>query len=254
MDKIALALDQVFVSYQIINTFRVRRIQADLKDQKIERFYALSDVSFDLTEGNILGIIGKNGSGKSTLLKAIAGIFTPDKGSIDLKGNRASLLSLGVGFQSAISGYDNIYLSGMLLGIKKSDIQRKVDEIIQFSELGGFIYKPVGTYSSGMVSKLAFSISSILDTDILLIDEVLSVGDIGFRKKSFEKIHSIISDKTKTVLIVSHDEVMVRNQCDAVIWLDQGRVMQYGDTKDTLNAYLAFMEKSKTPVPIQKTT
>ena len=241
MGKTALTLDKVYVSYQIINTFKIRRAHADLKDQTIQRFYALSDVSFSLDEGKILGIIGKNGSGKTTLLKAISGIFSSDSGTINLNGNRASLLSLGVGFQTTLSGYDNIFLSGMLLGISKKEIQKKVDEIIDYSELGDFIYKPVGTYSSGMVSKLAFSISSILDTDILLIDEVLSVGDVGFRKKSFEKIHSIISNKTKTVLIVSHDEGLIRDQCDEVVWLEQGCIMQHGDTRDTLGAYLAFM-------------
>lgn len=245
MANVALSLQQVSVSYQIINTFRIRRLKSDLKDQKIQRFFALTDISFDLEQGKILGIIGKNGSGKSTLLKAIAGIFTPDKGEIDLKKNRASLLSLGVGFQSALSGLDNIYLSGMLLGIKRAEIHKNVEEIIEFSELEDFIYKPVNTYSSGMVSKLAFSISSILDTDILLIDEVLSVGDVGFRKKSFEKIHKIISDKTKTVLLVSHDEGTVRKQCDEVIWLEQGKIMKHGDTNETVDAYLEFMEKKK---------
>jgi len=245
MDNIALSLDKVSVSYQIINTFRIRKIKSDLKDQKIQRFFALTDISFDLKQGRILGIIGKNGSGKSTLLKAIAGIFTPDKGIIDLQNNRASLLSLGVGFQTSLSGLDNIYLSGMLLGIKRKEIHKNVEEIIEFSELDDFIYKPVNTYSSGMVSKLAFSISSILDTDILLIDEVLSVGDVGFRKKSFEKIHKIISDKTKTVLLVSHDENMIRSQCDEVIWLEQGKIIKHGDTNDTVDAYLEFMEKKK---------
>ena len=245
MGKTALTLDKVYVSYQIINTFKIRRAHADLKDQTIQRFYALSDVSFSLDEGKILGIIGKNGSGKTTLLKAISGIFSSDSGTINLNGNRASLLSLGVGFQTTLSGYDNIFLSGMLLGISKKEIQKKVDEIIDYSELGDFIYKPVGTYSSGMVSKLAFSISSILDTDILLIDEVLSVGDIGFRKKSFEKIHSIISNKTKTVLIVSHDEILIKEQCDEVIWLEQGRIIQQGETNNTLEAYLSFMGQKK---------
>lgn len=245
MDKLALKLDKVSISYQIVSSFKIRRIQSDLKEQKIQRFYALSDVSFNLAEGKILGVIGKNGSGKSTLLKGIAGIFNPDRGSINLMGHRATLLSLGVGFQAPLSGIDNIYLSGMLLGIKKRDIQEKVDEIIQFSELGDFINRPVGTYSSGMVSKLAFSISTILETDVLLIDEILSVGDVGFRKKSFDKIHKIISDKTKTVLIVSHDESLIKSLCDEVLWLEQGRVMMYGDTDETLDAYLEFMEKNK---------
>jgi len=245
MGKIALALDNVFVSYHIINTFRIRRAQVDLKGQTFERFYALKEITFTLEEGKILGIIGKNGSGKSTLLKTIAGIFSPDSGSVSLNGNRVSLLSIGVGFQAPLSGYDNILLSGMLLGMRKTEIQTRLNEIIEFSELGEFIYKPVGTYSSGMVSKLAFSISSILETDILLIDEVLSVGDVGFRKKSFEKIHDIIMHKSKTVLIVSHDEKLVREQCDEVVWLDQGRIIEHGDPKHTVDAYLSFMETGK---------
>ncbi len=243
MDNISLSLHNVYVSYHIVNSFRIRRAHADLKGQTFERFFALNNISFELEEGKILGIIGRNGSGKSTLLKAVAGIFSADSGTINLHNRRVSLLSIGVGFISTLSGYDNIFISGMLLGAKKKDIEKKVDEIIEFSELGGFIYKPVGTYSSGMVSKLAFSISSILDTDILLIDEVLSVGDIGFRRKSFDKIHSIITDKTKTVLIVSHDETLIKNQCDQVIWLDQGEIIEFGETEKVLNSYLSYMEK-----------
>lgn len=245
MARIALSLNNVSVSYHIVNSFKLRRAHKDLKSQTFERFFALSNITFDLHEGMILGIIGKNGSGKSTLLKAIAGIFNPDSGTIDLHNNKVSLLSIGVGFQSSLSGYDNIFLSGMLLGIKKEEILKKMDEIVEFSELEDFIYKPVGTYSSGMVSKLAFSISSILETDLLLIDEVLSVGDVGFRKKSFEKIHSIITDKTKTVLIVSHDENVIRNQCDAVMWLDKGQMVEYGDTNKTTDHYLEFMGSRK---------
>jgi teichoic acid transport system ATP-binding protein len=243
MDNISLSLHNVYVSYHIVNSFRIRRAHDDLKGQTFERFFALNNISFELEEGKILGIIGRNGSGKSTLLKAVAGIFSADSGTINLHNRRVSLLSIGVGFISTLSGYDNIFISGMLLGAKKKDIEKKADEIIEFSELGEFIYKPVGTYSSGMVSKLAFSISSILDTDILLIDEVLSVGDIGFRRKSFDKIHSIITDKTKTVLIVSHDETLIKNQCDQVIWLDQGEIIEFGETEKVLNSYLSYMEK-----------
>ena len=241
MVNTVLVVDGVSVSYQIINSFRFRKVQTELKNIFVQRYQALNNVSFQLNEGAILGVIGKNGSGKSTLLKVIAGIFNPDQGFIDLKNNRASLLALGVGFQASLSGFDNIFLSGLLLGAKKEEIADKLEEIIEFSELNEFIYKPVSTYSSGMVQKLAFSISIILDTDILLIDEVLSVGDVGFRKKSFNKIHSIISNKSKTVLIVSHDESLIRNQCDQVIWLDQGRVMEHGETASTLEAYLKFM-------------
>ena len=147
MVKVALSLKNVSVSYHIVNSFKIRRAHVDVNAKSFQRFYALSDVSFDLEEGVILGIIGKNGSGKSTLLKAVAGIFSPDSGSIDLCGSRVSLLSIGVGFDASLSGIDNIYLSGMLLGLRKNDIQKKISEIIEFSELGDFVKKPVGTYS-----------------------------------------------------------------------------------------------------------
>jgi len=245
MGKNALTLKNVYISYYLVNSFGIRSTSTELKRQKIKRFYAINDVSFDLNEGQILGVIGRNGSGKSTLLKAISGIFSPDSGSINLHGNKVSLLSIGVGFQTSLSGYDNIFLSGMLLGISKEEIKKKVDDIIEFSELSDFIFNPVGTYSSGMASKLAFSISSNLDTDILLIDEVLSVGDVGFRKKSFEKIHEIISDESKTVLIVSHSEKLIKEQCDKALWLEKGEVMNYGEVGPVLDSYLEFMDLRK---------
>ena len=144
-------------------------------------------MSFNVPKGNILGIVGKNGSGKSTMLNAIAGIFAPDSGTIDLKGNSVSLLSIGVGFQRELTGRENIILSGMLLGFSEKAVRERMEEIIEFSELGKFIDAPVRTYSSGMYSKLAFSITAILETDIMLIDEVLSVGDARFKKKVITK-------------------------------------------------------------------
>jgi teichoic acid transport system ATP-binding protein len=243
MDNDAVTVDHVSISYHMIHSFQFRRAGKGLSSKSFERFFAVKDVSFSLAEGRILGIIGRNGSGKSTLLKAIAGIFSPDSGTINLHGKRVSLLSIGVGFQATLSGHDNIFLSGMLLGISKKEIERKLDEIIEFSELGDFIYKPVGTYSSGMSSKLAFSISSILDTDILLIDEILSVGDIGFKKKSFKKIHNIITDNTKTVIIVSHDEKMIREQCDQVLWMEKGNVIKSGKPDTIVASYVKFMEE-----------
>ena len=157
-----------------------------------------------------MGIVGKNGSGKSTMLRALAGIFSADSGSIDLHGYSISLLAIGVGFQKALSGRENIYLSGMLLGFSEDQVKAKVGEIIEFAGLGKFIDMPVKTYSSGMYSKLAFSITAILETDIMLIDEVLSVGDAKFKKKSYQKMKELIMDKDRTVIIVSHSSDTIR--------------------------------------------
>ena len=199
-------------------------------------------MSFDVPKGQILGIVGKNGSGKSTLLRAIAGIFSPDEGEIDLYGNTISLLSIGVGFQNALSGRENIYLSGMLLGFSREIIDEKLEEIIEFSELGDFIDRPVKSYSSGMYSKLAFSITAILETDIMLIDEVLSVGDAKFKKKSYAKMKELISNEDRTVLIVSHSSDTIKNLCDNVLWIHDGEMKMYGTTAEVLPKYDEFMK------------
>ena len=185
--------------------------------------------------------MGKNGSGKSTLLKAIAGIFAPDEGTIDLHGHTVSLLSIGVGFQNKLSGRENIYLSGMLLGFSKAQIEEKIDDIIEFSELGEFIERPVKTYSSGMYSKLAFAITAILETEIMLIDEVLSVGDAKFKKKSYAKMKSLITNKDRTVVIVSHSSETLQKLCDSILWLHEGEIKMQGKCEDVLPIYEEFM-------------
>ena len=163
--------------------------------------------------------------------------MSPDDGNIDLHGNSVSLLSIGVGFQKNLSGRDNILLCGMMLGFSKKEVLSKMDEIIEFSELGTFIDSPVRTYSSGMYSKLAFSITAILETDIILIDEVLSVGDAKFKKKSYAKMKELISDANRTVLIVSHSNSTLEELCDCLMWLHDGRIKMFGDTKEVLDAY-----------------
>ena len=205
--------------------------------------HAVSDVSFSLEEGEILGIVGKNGSGKSTMLRAIAGIFIPDQGTIDLHGNSVSLLSIGVGFTPEISGRENILLSGMLLGFSEEQIREKMDSIIEFSELGQFIDYPVRTYSSGMYSKLAFSITASLETDIILIDEVLSVGDERFQKKSYNKMKELISNKNRTVMIVSHNTDTLRKLCTKAMWINDGKMMSIGETQEVLSQYQHYMNK-----------
>lgn len=194
-----------------------------------------------MREGEILGLVGKNGSGKSTILNAVAGIFAPNSGTIDLHGHSVSLLSIGVGFQRELSGRENIILSGMLLGFSEKQVRERMEEIIEFSELGEFIEAPVRTYSSGMYSKLAFSITAILETDIMLIDEVLSVGDAKFKKKSYNKMKELIEDENRTVIIVSHSAETIRKLCDRVLWIDAGEVRMFGETDVVMKEYEEFM-------------
>lgn len=162
---------------------------------------------------------------------------------MDLHGHTVSLLALGVGFQTQLSGRENIYLSGLLLGFTKQDIDAQIDEIIAFSELEKFIEKPVRTYSSGMQSKLGFAITAILKTDIILVDEVLSVGDSHFKKKSFAKMQELISEKTRTVVIVSHNASTIRNTCEKVVWLHDGDIKMIGDTATVVDLYEEFMSQ-----------
>ena len=239
---IALEVNNVVVDYYSIKRRQLKEI---FKLNKKEKFRALDNISFKVNKGEVLGIIGQNGSGKSTLLKTIANIFEPDLGSINSFGNKVGLLSLGAGFDNNLSGYENIFLSGMLLGYNKKYIKSIINEIIEFSELKEFIYKPVGTYSSGMYSKLSFAIAAFLEKDIILIDEVLSVGDIHFKEKSSNKIKELISDKEKTVIIVSHSISTVKDLCDRIIWLDEGKIMEQGEPKQILKEYKEFMKSIK---------
>lgn len=241
---IAITIKDLDIMYKDVARFSIAKNGVkNISGAKI--FHAVKNVSFEVKKGEIIGICGKNGSGKSTLLRAIAGIFSADNGSIDLHGNTVSLLSIGVGFQRALSGYENIFLSGLLLGYSEQQINEKIDEIIEFSELGDFIYKPVSSYSSGMYSKLAFSITAILETDIILIDEVLSVGDIHFKQKSYNKMKELISDDNRTVLIVSHSSSTLRDLCDRVIWLNDGVMMGDGDANEIMNKYEEYMNNLK---------
>ena len=239
---IALEVNNVVVDYYSIKRRQLKEI---FKLNKKEKFRALDNISFKVNKGEVLGIIGQNGSGKSTLLKTIANIFEPDSGSINSFGNKVGVLSLGAGFDNNLSGYENIFLSGMLLGYNKKYIKSIINEIIEFSELKEFIYKPVGTYSSGMYSKLSFAIAAFLEKDIILIDEVLSVGDIHFKEKSSNKIKELISDKEKTVIIVSHSISTVKDLCDRIIWLDEGKIMEQGEPKQILKEYKEFMKSIK---------
>ena len=243
--KAAITIKNLHVCYRGIKKFSIRKTFLRGKKAKIEIFEALKGVSFEIEQGKIVGIIGKNGSGKSTMLNAIAGIFSADTGSINLHGNSISLLSIGVGFQPKLTGYENIFLSGMLLGFSEEQIREKVDDIIAFSELGDFINKPVKSYSSGMYSKLAFSITAILETEIILIDEVFSVGDIKFKEKSYNKMKELINKDDRTVVIVSHSMATLKELCDEIIWLNDGVIMAQGLPEDVIPKYEEFMHNDR---------
>lgn len=210
----AIEVKDLKITYKCVKSLSMRKSLFHLRKSKLEVYEALRGISFEVKKGEIMGIVGKNGSGKSTLLRAIAGIFSADSGSIELESDSVSLLSIGVGFQKKLSGRENIILSGMLLGFSEQEVRDKMDEIIEFANLGKFIDMPVKTYSSGMYSKLAFSITAVLETDIMLIDEVLSVGDAKFKKKSYKKMQELIMDENRTVVIVSHSTL----RCWRVFW------------------------------------
>ena len=240
-DNIAIELRNVSLSFKIgkdkidnLKEYVIRTLKRT-KEKKII-FKATDNVSFKIYKGEKVGIIGFNGAGKSTLLKIISGVYAPDEGEVIVNGNIAPLLSLGAGFDKNYSGRENIFLNGAILGYDEEFLKSKYDEIIEFAELGEFINLPVKNYSSGMLSKLGFSIATIVEPDILILDEVLGVGDINFRKKSKEKLQSLMESNT-TVLLVSHSINEVRNICDKAIWIEKGKVRAVGEVNAICDQY-----------------
>lgn len=214
------------------------------KEQEI--FWALRDISFNIKKGEVLGIIGKNGAGKSTLLKILARIIPPTHGSIHINGKVSSMLEVGTGFNQELTGRENIYLNGAILGMKKEEIDQNMENIIKFSGVRKFIDTPVKRYSSGMQVRLAFSVAAHLKPQILLLDEVLSVGDMAFQRKSLAKMYSITKDEGTTVVFVSHDLTSVDMLCDKAILLEKGRIVSYGKTRDVISKYVKdFYESQK---------
>ncbi len=240
-EEYAIKVRDVKIRYKSVQSYSIKRSLLRLKKVNTQSFEAVKGVSFEVKKGEIFGITGKNGSGKSTLLRALGHIFSPDEGTIDLYGHSVSLLAIGVGFMKDLTGRENIMLSGMLLGFTEQEVKDHMDDIIDFAGLGDFIDMPVRTYSSGMYSKLAFSITAFLDTDIMLIDEVFSVGDAKFKKKSYAKMQELISEKNRTVVIVSHNLFTLETLCDRVMWLHDGKIVKIGDPLDIIEEYRDFM-------------
>ena len=253
-DNVAIELRNVSLSFKIGNDkidnlkeYVIRTLKRNKEKKTI--FKATDDVSFKIYKGEKVGLIGYNGAGKSTLLKIISGVYSPDEGDVIINGNIAPLLSLGAGFDKNYSGRENIFLNGAILGYDEKFLKEKYDEILEFSELGDFINLAVKNYSSGMLSKLGFSIATIVDPDILILDEVLGVGDITFKKKSKEKLKSLMESNT-TVLLVSHSISEIRSICDKAIWIEKGKVREIGEVnyicdKYTKEAKTASKEKTK---------
>ena len=210
----------------------------------VQEFWADKDVTFSLEHGDMLGIIGSNGAGKSTLLKAISGIMVPTEGSMTIQGKVAALLELASGFDGDLTVRENTYLRGALLGYTRKFMDEKYDEIIAFAELEGFQDRPFKQLSSGMKSRLAFSIASLVNPDILILDEVLSVGDGSFRQKSGNKMREILANGV-TGILVSHSIDQVRELCNKVLWLDHGKQMDFGETQEVCDRYEAFMQRKK---------
>lgn len=206
------------------------------KRQKKSEFWALRHINFHVDKGDVVGLIGSNGAGKSTLLKVVSGVMKPTEGTVEVNGAISPMIELGAGFDGELTARENIYLNGAILGYRKEFIDAKFDEIVEFSELKDFLDVPVKNFSSGMVAKLAFSISTVVDPEILIVDEILSVGDIKFQEKSKNKMMSMINGGT-TVLYVSHSIGSIEELCNKVIWLDHGEIVMMGDTKKVCKAY-----------------
>lgn len=203
---------------------------------KYNEFEAMKDVSFDVMPGEVVGLVGHNGAGKSTTLKVISGILKPSEGSVNVRGNIAPMLELGSGFDYDMTGRENIFLNGAILGYSEAFLKSKYDEIVEFSEIGQFIDIPLRNYSSGMIARLAFSIATVVVPEVLIVDEVLSVGDANFQQKSYNRMMELMHGGT-TVLFVSHSLPQIRSMCNRVVWLDHGQVKMFGDTQTVCDAY-----------------
>ena len=216
----------------------VRKLRPD------ETFEALSDVSFDVAAGQTLGVIGRNGSGKSTALKLVAGITKPTTGTVKVEGRISALIELGAGFHPEISGRENVFINGIMLGLTRREIQARFDEIVDFAELRQFIDAPVKTYSSGMYMRLGFAVAIHVDPDVLLVDEVLAVGDESFTHKCLDKFAEF-KRRNKTILLVTHSLGLVERFCDEALWLDHGQMRGQGDPTRIIGAYMTDVERQE---------
>jgi len=245
MKEVAIKLEHISMEYrkttekiETLKEYIIRRIKGKVQ---YDNFRALDDISYDIIRGERIGIIGANGAGKSTMMKIIAQVMKPTSGRVTVNGTVAPMLELGAGFDLEFSGYDNIFLNAALLGRSKEFIESKLDNIIAFADLGDFIYSPIKNYSSGMRAKLGFAVATEIEPDIVIIDEVLGVGDVRFRKKSSDRIKEII-ESGATAIIVSHNIDSIKDLTEKTIWLDKGKVAMIGETNMVCKEYLKYMQ------------
>jgi ABC-type polysaccharide/polyol phosphate transport system ATPase subunit len=239
-----IIFDNASVRYRLpkerIRTIKEFAIKSLWRQVDYEEFWALRHISLQVSPGEMLGIIGRNGAGKSTLLKLVARVMQPVAGSVKANGRVTPLLELGAGFDSELTGRENVFLFGSLLGISRREMHRRIAKICAFSELQDFLDAPLRTFSSGMITRLGFSVATSVEPDILLLDEILSVGDGNFQKKSLDLIDQFRLSGV-TILFVSHDLPKIRSSCDRVVWLDQGEVQAWGETGSVLDQYESFL-------------
>lgn len=227
------------------NTLKMMFIRLFDKKKRVKKteFWALKNVTFEVEKGDVVGLIGSNGAGKSTLLKVVSGVMKPTEGTVEVDGVISPMIELGAGFDGDLTARENIFLNGAILGYSKEFLLEKFDEIVEFSELKDFLDVPVKNFSSGMIAKLAFSISTIVNPEILIVDEILSVGDIKFQEKSKNKMMSMIKGGT-TVLYVSHSLQSIKELCNKVVWLEHGKIVMIGEAEEVCNAYYDKQLKS----------
>lgn len=246
-NDIAIEVTNVSKIYHLYNSNRdrVKEVFSPFGRKYSRDFYALKNISFNIKKGESVGIIGKNGAGKSTLLKIITGVLNPTSGDVKVNGKIAALLELGAGFNIEMTGIENIYLNGALMGFTKEEINKKVDDILEFADIGDFVYQPVKTYSSGMLVRLAFAVQTQIRPDILIVDEALAVGDALFQKRCFQKINDLIAKGT-TILFVSHDQEIIRTMTDRAIFLVNGEIKEQGLSSDVVLSYRKFLHAEET--------
>ncbi len=244
-ERTAVSVEDVSVTYRTslerAPTLRSTVLKLGRREKIVREIEAVKHVSFDVPHGEVLGIVGANGAGKSTLVRTIAGILPPSSGRIEVHGRVSTLLALGVGFNKKLSGRDNVRLGGLAAGLKREQLAEKYDDIVAFAELEDFMDMPMRTYSSGMYGRLAFAVAVMMEPDILIIDEALSVGDARFRKKSFEKMRELCGED-RTILLVSHALGTIQELADHAIWMDHGEMRMWDDPESVVNAYTKFLD------------
>jgi lipopolysaccharide transport system ATP-binding protein/teichoic acid transport system ATP-binding protein len=253
-ERTAISVEDVSVTYRTsferAPTLRSTVKRLGRRERVVREVEAVQDVTFDVPHGTVLGIVGANGAGKSTLVRTIAGILPPSSGRVEVQGRVSTLLALGVGFNKKLSGRDNVVLGGLAAGLKREQLAEKYDDIVAFAELGDFMDMPMRTYSSGMYGRLAFSVAVMMEPDILLIDEALSVGDAKFRRKCARKMRELCSED-RTVVLVSHALGTIQELADQAIWMDKGQLRMWDEPDSVIDAYTEFLEVKQDAVTLE---